>query len=328
MTDPHITNPLDTPQHRPGPDGRAHPDDLANYPSCFTLAVLPDTQRYSMSFPHHFHQQTQWIADHAARLNIRYVIHLGDVTNNNTTPEWEVADRAMAKLDDVVPYAIVSGNHDYLDAPISRSKARLSAYFPPTRFSHWPSFAGVMTPGSTENTYHTFEAGGVNVLILALEYGPRDEVVAWANDIVSQHPDHMAILVTHAYLYFDGERYDKARYPETQKWSPRASTLIQEGSVNDGEMLWQRLVRPNRQFQLTLNGHVLGPGVAHRCDPGDAGNLVHQMLVNYQMLEEGGMGYLRLLTFRPEAGLIEGRTYSPSLDRISISPANAFILRT
>lgn len=311
---------------RPGPAGRAHPDDLAGDRSAFTIAVLPDTQKYAKSHPHHFERQTQWIAENAERCNIRHVVHLGDVTNNNTEPEWVVAERSMSQLDGIVPYAMVAGNHDYHDKPIRRSNSQLSSYFPVSRLARLSSFGGVMEVGSIENSFHTFEANGMRVLIIAIEYGPRDEVVQWANDIVRQHSDHLAILVTHAYLYFDAQRYDWANHGSEQRWSPHASALIEEGSVNDGEELWQKLVRPNPQFCLTLNGHVLGPGVARRCDAGEAGNLVHQLLVNYQMLEEGGSGYLRLLTFRPDQSVIESRTYSPSLDRTSISRGNAFTL--
>lgn len=323
-----MTNPA--PEHdaavRPGPNGRAHPEDLANDPSAFTIAVLPDTQKYAKVYDHHFDAQTRWLAEQAERLNIRYVVHLGDVTNNNTTPEWEVVDRAMARLDGVLPYAMVSGNHDYHDKPIRRSNSQLSAYFPVERFARWETFGEVMESGSVENSYHTFEANGLRVLVVALEYAPRDETIAWANEVVRQHPEHLAILVTHAYLYYDGQRYDYDTFGTDQRWSPRASALSEEGTVNDGEQLWQKLVRVNPQFRLTLNGHVLGPGVARRCDPAEAGHDVHQLLVNYQMLEEGGSGYLRLLTFRPDAGVIESRTYSPSLNRASISPGNAFTL--
>ena len=33
-----------------------------------------------------------------------------------------------------------------------------------------------------------------------MEFNPRDEVVAWANKVLDQHADHLAILDTHAYL--------------------------------------------------------------------------------------------------------------------------------
>ena len=57
-------------------------------PGSFTLAVLPDTQHYCESHPRHFLNQTQWIADNAARYNIQHVLHLGDITNRNTRDQW------------------------------------------------------------------------------------------------------------------------------------------------------------------------------------------------------------------------------------------------
>ncbi len=82
-------------------------------PGSFTMAVLPDTQYYCESYPQHFYNQTKWIVDNAERQNIKFVLHLGDITNRNTPEQWQVAQRAITALDGHVPYALVAGNHDY-----------------------------------------------------------------------------------------------------------------------------------------------------------------------------------------------------------------------
>ena len=65
-----------------------------------------------------------------------------------------------------------------------------------------------MEPGKMDNTYHLFSAGGVDWIIFALEWGPRNSPVAWANQIITNYPNHRAILITHAYMYYDETRYD------------------------------------------------------------------------------------------------------------------------
>ena len=80
--------------------------------SKFKIAVLPDTQNYSSDHPEIFKAQTQWIADNWEKENIKYVVHLGDIVNNNNIPQWENANAAMRTLDGVVPYSVVPGNHD------------------------------------------------------------------------------------------------------------------------------------------------------------------------------------------------------------------------
>ena len=304
------------------------PDPLPFVSGSFTLAVLPDTQKYCESFPHHFYRQTEWIAENARTHNIKYVVHLGDVTDDNNHEQWKVAKEAMSKLDGVLPYAIAPGNHDYGERGTTSNRATLfNEYFPVDDYKKWPSFGGVMEEGKLDSSYHTFEANGQRFLILALEWGPRNETVEWANGIVAQHPDHRAILITHAYLYYDNIRYEWVKYGAKQDWNPHSYPPAKlPGGTNDGEDLWQKLVRKYANFMMTLNGHVLGDGLGYLKSEGDHGNDVHQLLANYQMQNEGGEGYLRLIEFLPDGETVHVKTYSPSLDKYKTDPQNQFVL--
>ena len=79
----------------------------------WTLVLLPDTQIYAQNYPGIFDAQTAWILNNARSRNIRYVMHLGDIVNVNSIPEWKNARDSMGALDGKVPYALVPGNHDY-----------------------------------------------------------------------------------------------------------------------------------------------------------------------------------------------------------------------
>jgi hypothetical protein len=68
----------------------------------FTIAVLPDTQNYSEKFPEQYLAQARWIAENKKDRNIACVLHLGDVTNHNSAPEWDNAIKAMSQLDGVL----------------------------------------------------------------------------------------------------------------------------------------------------------------------------------------------------------------------------------
>ena len=50
-------------------------------PGSWTLVLMPDTQHYSQTYPAHFNAQTQFIKDNAAALNLKYVLHEGDIVN-------------------------------------------------------------------------------------------------------------------------------------------------------------------------------------------------------------------------------------------------------
>ncbi|MBX3414879.1 MAG: metallophosphoesterase [Pirellulales bacterium] len=295
----------------------------------FTIAALPDTQVYCERYPQHFYQQTEWIAANKDARDIQFVLHLGDITNRNTKEQWEVAQRAMQTLDGVVPYSLSLGNHDY--GPGGNATTRetfMNDYFPLAKARQQKSLAGLFDEQRLDNSYHLFNTRGQDFLVLALEWGPRDEVVAWAHEVAAKYPDHKKILTTHAYMYYDETRYDWEKYGKKQTWNPHSYGTAQlEGGTNDGEELWNKLVAKNGNFFLTVNGHVLRDGLGRMTSSHPAGGDVHQHLVNYQMKEEGGQAFLRLYEFLPDGETLQVKAYSPSTDQYKIDAQNQFVVK-
>ncbi len=295
----------------------------------WSFVLLPDTQCYSESFPEVFASQTEWIVKNRAARNIQFVLHLGDITNNNVHPEWINARRAMDALKRAaIPHLLVVGNHDL--GPWGSAASRSS------HFSDYFIQRNARAPGESENAFLTVTVGASKFLILGLEFGPRDAVVEWANEVVARHPDHHAILITHAYLYSDGTRYDWATHQRGQTWNPNAygvGTLPEQRQhgVNDGEALWQKLVSRHEQFLFTFNGHVLHDGIGHLVSRGAAGREVHQMLVNYQCgvvpdRKNGGGGFLRIVHVGADGRTVTISDYSPYYDQWLTEPDRAFTL--
>ncbi|MGD9128414.1 MAG: metallophosphoesterase [Planctomycetia bacterium] len=292
-------------------------------PGSWSIVVLPDTQGYSLYYPGLLQVQTQWIVDNQKKNNIAYVMQNGDLVHTRTIPEWEAASRGFEVLDGKVPYAIVPGNHEYaLRDRAKKRTTRINEYFPPSRFEKCPTFGGTMREGHIESNYHLFEAGGKKWMIIALEWGPSDAVVKWADDLLKKYSDRKAIILTHAYLYQDSTRYDWKKKGNKQKWSPYRDNIA--GGVKDGEDLWQELVKKHPNIFLVVNGHVLGDGLGFQVSKGDHGNLVNEMLVNYQMQELNGGSWLRLLEFLPDGKTVQARSYSPLCDRYKTDPENQF----
>jgi hypothetical protein len=289
--------------------------------------LLPDTQVYAMQHPDIFAAQTRWIAQNHEKRNIAFVLHEGDITNNNNPPQWGNARWAMSLLDGVVPYALAPGNHDYAtDGGEPARQSMLNIFFSVALFEHLPTFGGVFEKGKLDSSYHLFSAGGRDWLVLALEWGPRDQVVKWANQVLDKYPRRTAMLVTHAYLYNDDTRYDHVNRPD-QNWSPYGHpTAKLPGGVNDGEDLWQKLVSPHRNMAFVFCGHVLGDGAGRLTSKGVHGNLVHQILANYQFRAQGGEGYLRLVEFLPDGKTVQVKTYSPYLDQYLTDDQQQFVL--
>lgn len=289
-------------------------------PGSWAIAVLPDTQNYvdftPASKPQLFRSQTEWIVQNRATLDIRFVLHLGDITQTNAPAEWELARNIMDVLDGEVPYAAVGGNHDYGAGGTALDRTTFfSNYFPPEKFAGSPSFGGVMESGKIDNSYHLFEVAGQKWLVMALEWSPRDKVVSWAGSIIAANLDRRVIIITHAYLDYDNTRFDWATKGGSQMYTPHLyPTGRDPEGANDGEELWKKLVSRYSNVALVVNGHVLNDGRGFLASTGAGGRVVNQMLVNFQTRHDGGDGYLRILEVLPDQRTVRVRDYSPALD--------------
>lgn len=301
-------------------------------PGSFTVVALPDTQNYSEKYPATYLAQTRWVAEQKAARNIACVLHLGDITNRNTPAEWANADKAMRVLEDAgVPYFACTGNHDYgTKGGCQNRTSGLTTTFPTARFRNRPTFGGTYDrePDRMDNNFHLFTAGGREFLALCLEFGPRADVVRWANEVAAKHPTRHAILVTHAFIYHDDTRYNWKQYGAKQKWNPHAYPVAKatNDDVTDGQELWDRLVAKQPNFVLTLNGHVLEDGLGRLTTTTPTGRAIPQVLVNFQMRPNGGDGWLRLLEFKADGKTVEVVDYSPTRKQRNESAQNKFTL--
>jgi hypothetical protein len=297
----------------------------------YTVVVLPDTQFYAAFYPDLFAAQTRWIAGERALGNVAFVLHEGDLVDTDDEGQWSVAARSMSLLDGVVPYVISTGNHDYDyngDGWTTTRSTLIDSYFPVWKFAQYPWFKGTFDPAHIENNYALIDVpgGGGQWLVISLEFGPRDAVLAWADGIAKQYPNTPAMLLTHAYLFEDNTRYDHVGRPG-QSWNPHNYPIASApGGVNDGEEIWQKLVLGNSNIQFVFCGHVLDRGTGRLTSTRPDGTTVNQLLANYQVQDLGGGAYLRVLQFFPAARTIHVRTYSPYYDNFKTDPENDFEL--
>lgn len=284
-----------------------------------TIAVVPDTQYYIDCRSPHFRRQVEWIMAQRTARNIRAAVTLGDLTEHNFKEEWDFYKESMKALDPTFPFLLTLGNHDYGDAGSANTrKSFFSEYFDAKFVEPMKALVETFEPGKLENAFYQIDLGKVTLGVLILEWGPRKKTVEWAEGVVKKHPKHRIMMATHAYLYSDSTRYDFKQKGLNQEWNPLAyPTSKGEGAADgnhDGEMLWQAIFKKYPNVFLTVNGHVLHHGTGLLSSKGDKGNMVHQIMVNYQMLDEGGLGYMRLFEFLPDGKTLRVKTYSPSLN--------------
>jgi hypothetical protein len=291
----------------------------------FSLVILPDTQDYTARYPFIFEKQVQWIKNNTRTLNIAFVVHLGDITNDNSEKQWITASNIMKGLDGIVPYALATGNHD-LDPAKPRDLYQYNRVFPVSEYERLTGWGGTYQKYSLENSCRFFRAGGAKYLVLTLEFGPRDDVLAWANDIVKRNPDSRVIINTHCYMYSDNSRVGPRAnwHPMDFPW------LLPEGRPNDGEEIWHKLAGLHKNIFLVLSGHVKNSGSGKLASRGKHGNYVFQILSNFQDgvrdSMNGKSGYMRIMTFYPESDIVSVRTYSPYLNEWKQSFDHEFII--
>lgn len=284
----------------------------------WSMVVIPDTQNY-VARPNDYQRlvgQTNWVKNNQDAFNIQVVLQEGDIVNRNSgtaangvtaVQQWQNARDAFAVLNGVVPYIMSTGNHDYGTTNSQTRDTKFNTYFkatdnPLVNPATGGILKGTMTPGELQNAYFEFTApDGRDMLIFSLEFWARNNVVNWAKSVAQQaeYSDHTAVLLTHAYLN-SGNGY----------WTAGSNAYPMEGG-NDGQDLWNKLVKVAGNFEMTFSGHVGGDGVGYRNSQSDSGDAVHQMLLNSQFETNAGNGWMRILEFLEDGETVRVRTYSP-----------------
>jgi len=156
-------------------------------------------------------------------------------------------------------------------------------------------------------------------LVVVLEVFPRDAALNWAAGVIAANPTRDVIIVTHAYTYYDDTRMDRCDLNSAGSFGA--------GSDNDGQQIWEKLASRFSNIVMVLSGHVVqGDGTGRRTDFGTHGNIVNQILSDYQSMPNGGNGYMRLITVSPSNNTVTVRTYSPFLDQYLTDDHNQFTL--
>lgn len=293
-----------------------------------TFVILPDTQTYLEQCPEVFDSQIDWIVKNHKKIDA--VLHVGDLTQDNSPAEWQYMRKEFSRLDKIgLPYMVVWGNHDIGSRPGQFSDIHdthlANRYF---RYDEWikrPYWGGSADNKTLDNYYTVVAAGGEKWLILNMEFGPSDDALNWADSVIAANQDKHVILNTHAYLYSDSTLHDGQDW-----WLPQAYGIGKEPgrTVNDGASLWNNLLSKHPNVIAVFCGHVLHSGVGTLVSIGEKGNKVYQMLAYFQRgvtdSRLGGEGYLRIVKFDKKKKEINVSTFSSWNNSFHPSPQHNF----
>ena len=269
-----------------------------------------------------------YIVDVADEKNVKHVFGLGDVTEYNSKNEWEEAVRVTSKMDGVVPYSVIPGNHDGATSWWANSCLKNNASYavnePYFLYNYTNGGVGTAKNGTVDtakcdtyysqyfgvgstyleqcaeyyvstksvNTAHFFTGTDrLEYLVLALEYGPTDAVLNWASSVIQKYPQHNVIVTTHGYITESGEYLVRNNANGAAANTGMLPTAGPNGTnSNCGDEMWNEFVSKHANIKMLFCGHVDNDIIIYRQDKGVNGNLVTQMLCNPQGIDVKNVG--------------------------------------
>lgn len=261
-------------------DAVEEPTDYA-----YSFAVIGDIQYVTRDNPEQLIRLYDYVLDNVEAKKIAHVFGLGDTTDENSDAEWKAASRQIGRMNGVVPYSLVRGNHD--------GGTRFNDLFGEGSEYARQCVAVYRDAGGHANytcTAHTFSAGQLDYLVVVLDHDPTTDMMKWADGVIAQYPHHNVIVTTHGYLDFNGERI----------------------AVDGEQDIWENLCRKHANIVLMLCGHVDADSIVTRTDVGDHGNKVVQLLIDPQALDYklGPTGMIAMLYLSEDGSEAAVRYYS------------------
>lgn len=297
----------------------------------YTIVLIPDSQNYTLDKKNIFHlkKQIKWIVNNRNKENIVLVSHVGDVIASNIgsypynlhligslcskrkvdfiknqSDSWEkvsfISD--LGNIEDLA-FSISPGNHDYDCKNNKKSLKGFKKTFNNKKYLKRKWFLDI--DEKAINTAQIFEINKQQFIHIGLEWQPSNKAIEFAQKIIKSNPEKPVILTTHEYLI----NRDK-QFPERCKNSAIGCSWTSTKD-NNGEELFQKLVKINPQIFMVLSGHN---GVKE-------GYLVSQNLLDRKVIQitsdfsgdpGGGNGWMTLIRLNPEDSLITLKNFSPT----------------
>ncbi|MBR2971517.1 MAG: hypothetical protein IKC61_01140, partial [Clostridia bacterium] len=293
----------------------------------YSLAIVGDTQTVTDQNPELLKNIYQWILNNQSSKNIQYVVGLGDITEygvdvghtnyeeGRAKAQWEAAKEAISLMDGKIPYSLIRGDgHDGIEL--------FNQYFADHE-GYTSNIAGYYQEGRIDNVYHTFKAGTVDYLLLCLDHGTKDDVLVWANEVVSAHPNHKVIVTTHHYMQSDGTLSTRDEIGNATAYNP---------NNNAADDLWNKFLSKHPNIAMIICGHSGADDVVVTKQVGNHGNEVTQILVNPQIMDaeygQGSKGMVAMLYFSEDGTEVQVEYYSTLKDTYCPITTNDFTVST
>lgn len=282
------------------------------------IIVIGDIQQYTYekaTLPFLEHTMRWIYLAKEAGMNIKCILQVGDITQENKKKEWQAFHELTAAVAKEIPYAACTGNHDYSWGDNNEILSRDNTYF-----TKYVTFDGAKAevvaryePDRMENIVVRNSIFGTSYDILVMEFGPRTEVIEWANEYVKSNPGIKYILLTHEFLTSDGELVSNGSYAESQ---------LRNTTWSSPEQLWNTLVAGNDNIACVVCGHNGFSRI--RLAANDAGREVPQILFNLQYQVNGGDGMIEIWEMKEDSDSVNVGVYNTLRNKWVDTPETSF----
>lgn len=270
------------------------------------IVVLGDVQSYtieekSMSG---LTNSASWIYSQNYHYNnIRGILQVGDVTENNNDAQWQRFVQVMLPIARSLPIYCVTGNHDYdwdgiAEKIYNRASSKFNSFL--SSIVSKGSESELYSAGRYENMIVKLPVSN-NLYLICLEFAPRSEVLEWVKAQVKEYPQRRFILMTHEFLWRNGEIVDRDSYAE-RHFSGTESTWTTPRQIVDD------LIIPNSNIIAVLCGHN-GFYLVNEEIINSSGCHIPVILFNLQYLDGGGDSQILLWEYDAKSESISNIIY-------------------
>jgi hypothetical protein len=248
----------------------------------FSFMVIGDTQILTYYYPDKLENVYDYVLKNVNKKNVKHVFGLGDITDNDSQEEWTVAMEQITRMDGRVPYSVIRGNHDMRS---SKRQTFFDQYFGDSQSAYSQQYVDCFKGNDliektqrARNTVHEFSSSTRDYLVIALDYGPTDDVLEWASRVVESHPNHNVIVTTHAYITHNKGFVNK----ENSSTFPTGSNP----ASNNGDGIWEKFIKNHSNIVMVLCGHDPTDKIVMRQSNGVNGNVVTELLIDPQGMDK------------------------------------------
>ena len=274
----------------------------------YSMMVLGDTQ--GMNFGSYRGTLTpiyDYIVANAEEQKVVHVAHLGDVCQKAGADEFERAKTEYKKLDEAgIRYSVVAGNHDFSSGQSVRWNSVFGANAT-DGVAYTEQYFSTSNPETALCTAHTFSAGNLDYLLIAISFNATEADIAWADEIIASHPYHNVIITTHAYRNANGVQSPMTNYVAEGEYNWIDGSIRGQEDIDNEIDGLEDLVKRYENIVLTLNGHHPTRKIEYFETRGNHGNKVVNLVIDPTYFDGEGSSVTH---FSGGAGMIANLLFS------------------